>query len=101
MKSDHDYELRISQEAYDDLVGIQNYTYAEYGENQWRNYENLLEKALLQIQNYPYSGHTREDIPESYHAWNVGEHVVIYRVSGHIVYLVRVLHGSMDFTFRF
>lgn len=101
MKSNHEYELLISQEAFEDLIDIQNYTYTVHGEPQWKHYEDLLDKALLQILEHPFSGHAREDIPEGYRAWNVGQHVMIYRVFNHIVYLIRVLHGKMDFTFQF
>ncbi len=101
MKSDHKYALELSEEAFDDLVNIQNYTYSVHGENQWKIYESLLDKAMLQILDNPFSGHVRSDIPKDYQARNVGEHVMIYRVAEDTIYIVRVLHGSMDFSFHF
>ncbi len=103
MKSDHKYALELSEEAFDDLVNIQNYTFNAHGENQWKIYEGLLDKAMLQILDNPFSGHVRNDIPKAYQAWNVGEHVMIYRVAvaEDTIYIVRVLHGSMDFSFHF
>lgn len=101
MKSSHEFELKISQVAFDDLVDIQNDTFQVHGEKQWKDYENLLNKGLMQIRDYPYTGHGRDDIPKGYLASNFGEHVMIYRVDGNIVYLIRVLHGKMNFTFQF
>jgi len=101
MTSSPEYQLELSQEAYDDLISIQNYTYSAHGENQLNKYEALLDKAMQHMLNYPISGHERDDIPNGYLAWNVGEHVMIYRIDEPIIYLVRVLHGRMDFTFQF
>lgn len=56
---------------------------------------------MIHILNSPFSGHARDDAPSDYQAWNVNEHVMIYRVENKTVYLVRVLHGKMDFRFQF
>ena len=73
------YTLELSAEAYDDLVDIQNYTFTTHGETQLNKYEELLDKAMIHILEYPLSGHTRDDVPKGYLTWNVGEHVIIYR----------------------
>jgi toxin ParE1/3/4 len=99
--SDHKYVLKLSLEAYDDLVDIQNYTYQEYGENQWLKYGDDLEQGMNHILNHPFSGHTREDIPKDYLVWPVREHLLIYRIELEVVYLVRILHERMDFRFQF
>ena len=95
------YALELSQEAYDDLVSIQNYTYSEFGENQWKKYGHDLDQGMIHILNYPLLGHRRDDVPEPYITWPVREHVMIYRVEGQTIYLVRVLHAKMDFRFQF
>jgi toxin ParE1/3/4 len=95
------YELILSGEAYDDLVDIQNYTYAEFGEQQWKEYNDVLDKAFRQLMDHPLSGHFRDDVPPQYKALSAGEHVIIYRIEKEIVYVIRVLHQRMDFTFRF
>lgn len=101
MTSSPEYYLELSQEAYDDLISIQNYTYSAHGENQFNKYEALLDKAMQHLLNYPFSGHERDDIPNGYLAWNVGEHVMIYRIDEPKIYLVRILHRRMDFIFQF
>mgnify|MGYP006445559695 CR=1 FL=1 len=56
---------------------------------------------MQHIQQHPLTGHHREDMPSDYVAWAVNEHVMIYRIEGQTIYLVRVLHGKMDFRFQF
>jgi len=99
--SDHNYVLELSEEAYDDLLNIQNYTFDHYGEDGWNKYGFDLDNAMQHIQNHPFSGHARKDIPSAYQAWSVKEHVMIYRIEEETVYLVRVLHSKMDFRFQF
>jgi toxin ParE1/3/4 len=95
--SDLRYILEISDEAYDDLIDIQNYTLLEYGESQMGKYSDILEQALEHILHYPLSGHSRKDVPEKYLTWQVEEYILIYRVENNIIYLVRVLHKKMNF----
>ncbi len=99
--SDNIYVLNISQDAYDDLTDIQQYTLETFGESQLIKYESLLNEALLLIFSNPEIGHSRPDIPNEYLAWPVGEHIFIYRIEDAIIYLVRVLHNRMDFRFQF
>lgn len=101
MKSSPEYILELSEEAYEDLVNIQNYTYSKYGENQWQEYGIDLDKGIAHILEHPFSGHTRKDVPNGYQASTVREHVMIYRVEDKTIYLVRILHGKMNFTFQF
>lgn len=99
--SDHNHVLELSEEAYNDLIDIQNYTYAQHGENQWKSYSCDLDDGMAHIIAYPFSGHQRGDVPKGYLTWKVRKHVMIYRIKGTTVYLVRVLHGKMDFRLRF
>lgn len=99
--SNRKYTLRLSAEAYDDLMDIQNYTYVTFGEKQWEKYNHNLKKGLTHIRDYPMSGIKRPDLPDGYLTWPVSEHVLIYRIEEKTVYLVRVLHARMDFRFQF
>ena len=101
MKSNPEYVLELSDEAYDDLINIQNYTYDQHGESKWYEYGTDLDKGMTQLLEHPFSGHARDDIPRGYQASTVREHVMIYRVEDKTIYLVRILHGKMNFTFQF
>ncbi len=52
--SEDKYVLEVSQEAYDDLINIQNYTNQTYNELQWGEYGYKLDAALSQILQYPH-----------------------------------------------
>ncbi len=97
MKLNSDYSLELSEEAVSDLVDIQNYTFTNYGENQLQKYEAILDKAFNGILFFPNSGHSRPEIPYNYQVVQAGEHMIIYRVEEMKIYVVRVLHTSMDF----
>lgn len=97
MKLNSDYSLELSEEAVSDLVDIQNYTFTNYGEKQLKKYETVLDKALNGILFFPNSGHNRPDIPVNYQVVQAGEHMIIYRVEEIKIYVVRVLHASMNF----
>jgi toxin ParE1/3/4 len=101
LKPNPEYVLELSDEAYDDLVNIQSYTYGQHGENTWYEYGTDLDKDMANILEHPFSGHIRNDIPDGYQALAVLEHVMIYRVKDKTIYLVRILHGKMNFTFPF
>ena len=45
-------------------------------------------------------GHSRPDIPERYRSHQVGEHSIIYRLDENKIFIVAILHGSMDFRSR-
>jgi len=95
------FELQITSEAYHDLLDIENYTFSEFGENQWIKYGQKLDSSLKSILNNPLIGHKRIDIPLNYLSFVVGEHLLIYRISESTIYLLRVYHSKMDFTFKF
>jgi len=79
------------------LVDIQNYTFTNYGENQLQKHEAVLDKALKGILFFTNSGHSRPDIPVIYQVVQAGEHMIIYRVEEMKIYVIRVLHASMNF----
>lgn len=95
------YKLILSGEAHDDLTDIQNYSYAEFGERQWKKYNDILNQAFRQLMDHPFSGHGRNDIPPPYKSFTAGQYVIIYSIEKETIYVIRVLQQRMDFTFRF
>ncbi len=60
-----------------------------------------LDNGMAHIIQNPQSGHKRDDVPEGYFVWTVREHIMIYRIAGETIYLVRILHGRMNFKLHF
>jgi toxin ParE1/3/4 len=103
MKSNQDnpeYSLIVAPEAQMDIVGILQYTLETWGRSQADEYQSVIAGEFSAIRANPGIGHSRSDIPERYNAHQAGQHVIIFRVEAETVYVVRVLHGSMDFVGR-
>ena len=92
------YVIQLSARAQKDFKAIQRYTLKQYGEKQVLRYSTMMKTGIETIAKNPaLHGHSRPDIPERYQSYQVGKHSVIYRVSDHIIFIVAILHGNMDF----
>ncbi|MAI60796.1 MAG: hypothetical protein CBB87_00010 [Micavibrio sp. TMED27] len=93
------YQIEFSARAEKDFKSIQRYTLKTYGEKQVWIYTGMLKEDLRKLEENPkLYGHVRPDIPQIYRAYKIGEHSLIYRIEDQTVYLIAILHGSMDFT---
>ena len=95
-----EYSLIMAPEAQAAIDDILQYTISEWGRSQAKKYKDVLDKAFLDLQHNPGLGHFRPDIPPEYRAYQAGQHIIIFRVENITIYVVRVFHGSMDFTDR-
>ncbi|NJR15043.1 MAG: type II toxin-antitoxin system RelE/ParE family toxin [Calothrix sp. CSU_2_0] len=95
------YTLYISERAKNDYQKIQRYTRDFYGKEQVLKYSALIKHCFAKITENPMLGHTRPDIPQRYKAYNAGKHIIVYRIEEQMVYVVAILHGSMDFSDQF
>ncbi|MEX2493714.1 MAG: type II toxin-antitoxin system RelE/ParE family toxin [Nitrospirales bacterium] len=95
------FVIQLSERAQKDLKAIQRYTLKQHGEKQVLKYAAMIKTGLEAVANDPVlHGHVRPDIPERYRAHQVGKHSIIYRVNGHTIFVIAILHGSMDFMSR-
>lgn len=93
------YTIQFSARAEKDFKAIQRYTLKTYGEKQVWIYTGMLKEGMRKLEENPgLYGHTRPDIPQTYRAYKIGEHSLIYRIEDRTVYLIAILHGSMDFS---
>ncbi len=97
MNNQNSYTLHISERAQRDYKKIQRYTRNLYGKEQVLKYASMLKECFEKITNNPMLGHRRPDIPQTYKVYSAGEHIIVYRVEGQTVYVVAILHSSMDF----
>lgn len=93
-----EYVVQLSARAQKDLKAIQRYTLKRHGEKQVSKYATMMKTGLEKLAKDPQlHGHFRPDIPERYRSCQVGKHSVIYRVDEQKIFVVAILHGSMDF----
>lgn len=93
--------LLLSREAEDDLRDILQYTFERWGQAQVSGYKNILDKALSALRQSPNIGHRRLDLSADYRTLLAGRHIIIYRFTKDVVYVVRILHESRDFKRQF
>lgn len=94
-------DLRISQLADSDLVGIAAYTTREYGTAQARAYRDQFGACFASLQHNPYLGRSADDLAPGLRRIRQGAHIIFYRPDDRAILIVRVLHHSMDFERHF
>jgi toxin ParE1/3/4 len=98
MSSPVNYTLEITQEAEIDLEAILNYTALQWGEQQVDIYNGIIEKALMTIQANPECGQSQYGVAKQIKGYKAGKHIIFYRVESTTIYIVRILHGSMNYS---
>jgi toxin ParE1/3/4 len=88
--------LILSPKAENDFADIFQYSLETWGEEQAYDYRDVIDKALLTIQDNPQIGHGRPEISAQYRIFPAGQHVIVYRVTTRAVLVSRILHGRMD-----
>lgn len=89
---------RLALEAESDLDDIWVFVAGESGsvEIADRLIDAITERFFL-LSHHPHLGRSRaEDFREGLRSFAVGAYVIIYRVEGDDVFILRVLHGSRD-----
>ncbi len=88
--------LEFTQAALSDLRAIRDYTLARWGEDQEQAYLGELWTKFEQILSDPGRWRFRPDLfPECQIAAHK-KHVVLFRIRGTTLQVVRILHGAMD-----
>ena len=92
------YAVQLSERAQKDFKAIQRHTLKQYSEKQVLKYSKMIKSGIENINENPaLYGHSRHDIPERYRSHQVREHSIKYRVDENKIFIVAILHGSMDF----
>ena len=87
---------RISRRAERDMDAIWDYIAQDSVMSADRVDESFRNAVQLLVA-FPWIGHEREDVRNpAYRFWNVFNYVIVYRVRGRILIVVRVLHGHRD-----
>ena len=86
----------FSTRAKDDVSGIWHYTVDHWGRGQAELYLGLIEAAVDALSRDPKPGRPCSEIRRGYRKHSVGSHVLYYRLKGGTIFVLRVLHRSMD-----
>lgn len=91
--------LEFTDAAVSDLRSIRNYTLEKWGERQeqfyldamWNRFEEIL------IDPDPDRWRVREDLFPGCQLAAQGKHVILFRIRGKTLQIVRILHSAMDY----
>jgi len=95
--SSHKFQLELATRAEADIWKILAYTEKMWGEKQADEYAALLHKTLSNIEQNPKIGNEKPDLKNGIFCFGAGRHLIFYRIDGSTVYVLRVLHDSMDY----
>jgi toxin ParE1/3/4 len=95
------YRVQLSPSARADFTAILRYTGKIWGEAKLLAYRDLLAEALERIRRDPEIGQQHSELPDSHRLHRVGSHVVIYRLNGQTIAVIRILHRRMSAPLHF
>jgi toxin ParE1/3/4 len=87
---------RLTPAAQRDLASIWDYTEENGGVAQAEAYLGDLREAIERIAKDPLRGRSCEAVRVGYRRYVSGSHLIFYRVQGHGVDVIRILHQRMD-----
>jgi len=94
-------QIKLSDLAVQDMVGIEDYTARTWDDNQADEYLNQLEQRFYWLAEHVGVGKPRDEIAQGLSSFPQGRHIIFYRNSGSILEVARVLHQSMDIQHQF
>lgn len=91
----------VSKAARADLKNIAAYTQKTWGASQRRKYLKGLDKTFHFLSDNPFSGNQCDYIIKGLRKHLYESHIIFYEISQSSVFIVRVLHKSMDVESKF
>jgi toxin ParE1/3/4 len=89
--------LDFTEAAVLDLQSVRDYTLEKWGTQQEQIYLDLLWKKFEEILATPEKCRFRNDLFAGCQIAAQGRHVILFRIEGRTLQIVRILHSSMDF----
>jgi toxin ParE1/3/4 len=89
--------LDLTPAAVSDLRSIRAYTLEKWGTEQEQIYLDSLWRKFEEILAAPGKWRTRDDLFTGCQIASQGRHVILFRIQGDTLQIVRILHSSMDF----
>lgn len=87
---------RLSRRARSDLAEIWRYTHSHWGLEQADQYVAVIHEAFGKLAANPSLGRAVPDVPKETRKYRSGSHLIFFRKGKKQVYIVRILHRSMD-----
>lgn len=91
----------LSEKAVEDLEGILDYSYVNFGMIVMQGYYDSLENCFKTLDENPDLGLSVKQISADYCCFYHRSHIIFYQKSEQGIYVVRLLHKSMDIAQHF
>jgi toxin ParE1/3/4 len=88
--------LELTEAAVSDLQTIRDYTFETWGEDQEEAYLDGLWEKFEEILSDPGRWRFRHDLFPECRIAAQGKHVILFRIQGKKLQVVRILHSAMD-----
>jgi toxin ParE1/3/4 len=82
--------------AENDLVGIWEFSCAQWSPDQADKYLDELDRGISLLAGNPELGLSRYDVREGYRVLFINSHAIYYTITPFTIFIVRVLHEQMD-----
>jgi len=89
-------EIRLSEAARSDLIDIWSETFQKWGSDQADTYLDDIDRTLNGLIENPRMGSDCSDLQMGARRLITGRHVAFYEVTESAIFVIRVLHQSMD-----
>ena len=89
-------EVIYRPKAEDDLTNIANYTSAEWGEQQAKNYVVEIRHKIMFAAEFPGIGASSAGLPTDYRKTPAGSHRIIFRTNERQLIVIRIIHERED-----
>ena len=89
-------EVRLRTAAEEDLAEILEYSASQFGETPAEEYLRSFERAFGLLCDHPHAGPVHPTIEPAVRCLSHRSHRIFYDVEGETVWIIRVLHHSMD-----
>jgi toxin ParE1/3/4 len=88
--------FRVSNAAKSDIKKIGHYTQERWGKEQRRIYLKDMQKKFIQLSDNPHMVALNKSFNPPVRLCPFGKNLIVYLIDNEEIYIVRILHGSMD-----
>lgn len=89
-------KLRLAKAAERDFASIRRFSEQKHGRARADAYLRSFNDAFARLREHPLIGSERPNLPGGIRGLSCGRHVILYKVSGPHLLVVRIVHQSQD-----
>lgn len=89
-------EVEFSNAAEADLIAIDEYSVAQFGEEVTFHYMHGFDDAFARLCDFPQSGRPMPELGKAIRCLTHRRHRIFYTFAGERVFVVRIVHHAMD-----